>query len=336
MVTFGMNEDAVAAHLFSAYSISTDGGTNWSHGYLMGDETHDSGGWSAAPEKDGAIWHLYTPLEPHPANQTQRFHITLSKFWRGGREISIDRDVVLNLAEPMFMVSYENLDELQKDFTRSKEEPSGFPFGPILHARNGDLITPIYYKTKRDPRYYRLGMIRSSDEGKTWNEYSTIAALKSGEPPWPWLDKDGPCEAGMVRLADGRLYVIYRTGSDGYMGKAWSNDDGQTWTSPSHLPFKGVSPRMRRLGNGVLACTFGRPGPVSIMFSLDGTGEKWDHVTTIFSGRSTHYNDFIEISPEKILLVYDNAPHWHDYHPETDRNAKETVFGTFIEVNLKH
>jgi hypothetical protein len=73
-------------------------------------------------------------------------------------------------------------------------------------------MTTAYYTAERDPRYYRLALIRSSDSGRTWNEYSTIAAVEPGEQPWPGMGREGPCEAGMVRLADKRLYAIFRTG----------------------------------------------------------------------------------------------------------------------------
>lgn len=335
MVAFGMNADAVGARLFSAYCISTDNGTTWSERYTMGNEAHDSGGWSPDPESDGSIWHLYTPMEPYPPGQSQQFHITLTKYWRGGRRVSIDRDATLKLLAPMDMITLESMSPLQKDYSRATEEISGFPFGPILHAQNGDLITPIYYKTQRDPRYYRLGMIRSSDEGRTWAEYSTIAALKPGEAPWSWMGKNGPCEAGLVRLLNGRLYTIYRTGSDAQMGQAWSSDDGQTWTLPAPLPFKGVAPRMRRLQSGVLACTFGRPGPVTIMFDIDGSGKHWSHVTPIYSGMSTRYNDFVEISPGKLLLVYDSVPYGWKLIPDSDTISKETVYGSFIQVSRR-
>ena len=78
------------------------------------------------------------------------------------------------------------------------------------------------------------------------------------------------------------------------MGQAWSSDDGKTWTEPVSTGLKAVAPRTLLLSNGVLACTYGRPGPVTIMFSLDGTAEKWSQHTEIFSGMSTRYTDLIE------------------------------------------
>ena len=74
-----------------------------------------------------------------------------------------------------------------------------------------------------------------------------------------------------------------------YMGEAWSLDDGKTWTPPVSTGFRGVAPHLRLLSNGLLACTFGRPGPVTIMFSAD-EGKKWVGTHPIFGGKSTRYS----------------------------------------------
>lgn len=334
MVTIRMGPDAeIPGREVSGYCISRDGGLTWGRRYSMGEDGDMDGAWSEAPQKDGRIWHLYTPLEPFPAGQSQVFHATLTKFSRGGTEVAIARDVVIRLSEPMHMVSLQSLDRGISDHQRMGEDISGFPWGPIFEGLNGDLMAPVYYNTERDPRYYRLGLLRSSNGGKTWSESATIAALRPGEKPWPWMGKEGPCETGIVRLADKRLYAIFRTGA--FMGQAWSSNDGKTWTPPTSTPYKGVALRIRRLSDGVLACTYGRPGPVTIMFNLDGTAKKWSHITPIFSGMSTRYTDFIELGPGKLLVVYDSVPYSWDRIPEWDQTSKNVVYGTFIDVRKK-
>ena len=136
----------------------------------------------------------------------------------------------------------------------------------------------------------------------------------------------------MVRLADGRLFAMFRTGSDGFIGAVWSSDDGHTWTSPVSLPCKGVALRVRRLSNGVLACSTGRPGPVVLMFNMDGTGKTWSHVTPIFTGKSTHYTDFVELEPGKLLVVYDSVPFdWYAI-PWAEKKLKNTIYCTLVDV----
>ena len=147
-----------------------------------------------------------------------------------------------------------------------------------------------------------------------------------------WVGDEGPDESSMVRLADNRIYCIFdrtpRHAGPDLVGRR-RPDPGRRQTSTG---FKGVAPKLRRLSNGVLACTYGRPGPVTIMFSLDGTGKTWSHLTPIFSGMSTRYTDFIEISPGHLLVVYDSVPYGWDPIPEADTTSLNRVQATLIDV----
>ena len=82
----------------------------------------------------------------------------------------------------------------------------------------------------------------------------------------------------------------------------------------------------------MLACTSGRPGPVSIMFSLDGRGKVWSHQTPIFKEMSLRYTGFVEIVPNHILVVYDHIPYGWKPIPPTDKTSVNEVLGTFIDV----
>jgi hypothetical protein len=335
MATMRMSPDEVNPEGdFSAYCISKDGGLTWSRRYTMGAGANVDGAYSDARPPDGSIWQLYGWVDSLLSKPSQQLHLTLTKFSQGGMVFSQWRDVPLRTAQPIQFGHTQLFDRKVQD-GHLGTQPSYVPWGPIIDARNGDLMAPVYYNADRDPRYYRLALIRSSDGGKTWSEYSTIAAVEPGEKPWPGMGEEGPCEAGIVRLADQRLYAIYRTGGDGFIAHGWSADDGKTWTKPASTPYKGVALRVRRLSNGVLACTTGRPGPVVVMFSVDGTGEKWSHVTPIFAGKSTHYTDFIEVEPGKLLVVYDSTPYgWYEI-PFADGGARNAIEGTFVSVQRK-
>lgn len=74
---------------------------------------------------------------------------------------------------------------------------------------------------------------------------------------------------------------------------------------------------------------------MTIMFDIDGSGKHWSHVTPIYSGMSTRYNDFVEISPGKLLLVYDSVPYGWKLIPDSDTISKETVYGSFIQVSRR-
>jgi len=118
---------------------------------------------------------------------------------------------------------------------------------------------------------------------------------------------------GEVTLADKRLYTIFRTGGNGFTGQAWCSDDGKTWTKPTSLPCRGVALRERRLSKVLLACTTGRPGPVVVMLSVDGSAGNWSQISPILNGKSTNCMHFIEAESGKLLVVYDSVPYgWHE------------------------
>src|SRR2546427_12877350 len=86
------------------------------------------------------------------------------------------------------------------------------------------------------------------------------------------------------------------------LGHARKKQASRAWPRHMHL-----------LSNGVLACSYGRPG-VNIMFSTDGTGTRWSHHTSVFSGitavnsttdKSTCYSGFAEVSPGRLLIIFD-------------------------------
>ena len=332
MATMRMSPDEVNPEGdFSAYCISKDHGMTWSRRYTMGAGANVDGAWSQTPEPDGRIWQLYGWVDPHPRGQAQNFYLTLTKYSQSGMEIHQRRNIPLRMSEPV-QVSEAKLFDRNVQDGELAQQAVVVPWGPIIKSRKGGLIAPVYYTAERDSRYYRLALMHSDDEGETWREGSTIAAVRPGAKPWPGMGKEGPCEAGMVRLADGRLFAIFRTGGDGFIGVAWSSDDGRKWTSHVSLPYEGVALRVRRLTNGVLACSTGRPGPVVVMFSMNGSGETWSHITPIFSGKSTHYTDFVEVAPGKLLVVYDSVPYgWYNI-PWADRKSRNVIYGTFVEV----
>jgi len=94
----------------------------------------------------------------------------------------------------------------------------------------------------------RLEFYRSADQGKTWKLLSTI------RPPYPL----SICEPSVVLLPDGRL-VVYGRESGGYIPgiRAYSTDQGQTWSPVEELPFRIQGrPCAGRLQDGRIMITF--------------------------------------------------------------------------------
>jgi hypothetical protein len=297
-----------------AYCLSRDGGATWSERYPV--DTF-RGVWAEVPTPGNSVWTISAHIIGKENDQDFLFERT--QLYAGGTGdngsgLKMDKrfDIKLHMSSPT----------------------QGLMFtGTILPSRHGGLLTCVYTRTQASPKYYHVSCAHSDDNGLTWREGTVIASVPNEELP-PGMGKEGPCEAGIVRLRDGRLFVIYRTGSDGYLGVAWSSDEGHTWTPPSLIPYKGVMPRVRLLSNGILACSTGRPGPVNMMFSLDGTGKTWSNVTPIFSDMSTRYTEFLELSPGKLFLVYDGVPYGWKEIPSTDAKSQNVIYGTYIDVEL--
>jgi hypothetical protein len=318
---------------FSAYSLSKDGGQTWSRRYTMGAGANVDDAYSQVPFEDG-IWVLgagYLSLEPYPSGQETDFHATLTEFSRAGMDVHQIRDASIHLLEPSQLEPAQMYPTNKMDASQLAAVPSVDPFGAIIAGPHGEWLTTLYYTTKRDRRFSRLVLIRSLDHGHTWNEDGIIAALRPDEKPWPWMGSEGPNEAGLVRLPDGRLFCIFRTGNYDYMGESWSSDDGKTWTQPASAGYKGVAPHLRLMSNGLLVCTFGRPG-VTMMFSQN-EGKSWAAITPIFKGGSTGYTDVIELGEGKLFVVYDSLPQGGNPVPGTI--SEHTICGTFVDVQKR-
>ena len=317
---------------FSAYSISKDGGLTWSRRYTMGPGANPDGAFTREPRPDGSIWQLWHWQEPHPPGQAKQFYTTLTKYLRAGREVTQIRDTIVRFDEPMNVepVHVQNT-PVKSDHSKLDGVPDVWMFGSIIEALNGDLLATMTGRLQRDERYYRVLLLRSADDGKTWTQYATVAAVERDQKPWPRMGPAGPSETALVRLADDSLYAIFRTSGRGELAHAWSSDDGKTWTWPEPVGFQGVAPRARLLESGMLALTTGRPGPVTLRFSLDGSGKTWSHATELFGGMSTRYTDFIEVEPGKLLVIHDSVPYGWDPIPDSDKTARNIVFGVFVE-----
>lgn len=340
----------------SAYCISRDGGLTWSRRYTMGQGANQDGAWSETPDASDQIWQLGSYPESQREDDPRHFYATLTKFGRGGRASSEDRDVALTLTEPAhnaasWLFDYRFDGKNPVSDTRFTSQFHWRPWGNIVQGRGGELYCSAYFTAQSDAereedaanqknvearlalRFNRDVLLRSTDGGKSWVQYGTIAVLPAGDRP-AWVGSEGYNEGSVAFLPDGRLYAVYRTGGrSGTIGHGWSSDGGKTWTAPASIGFAGVAPRVHRLSNGMLAMVTGRPGPVVLRFNLDGTGREWSHPVTLYSEMSTRYTDLTEVSPGKLLVVYDHVPYGWFEIPFADRDARNIIYGTFVTVN---
>ncbi len=131
-------------------------------------------------------------------------------------------------------------------------------------------------------------LMRSTDEGKTWNYFSTIGV--GGEP-------------AVVRLNDTEQMAIIRGERDACMKQMFSHDAGKTWSKHVALEVGKVLPDLVLMSNGVLACAYGRPASC-LMFSTDG-GKTWPSHHVISDKVGFNYTSIREISPGKLLYIHD-------------------------------
>ena len=127
----------------------------------------------------------------------------------------------------------------------------------------------------------------SVDGGRTWIEQNI--AITADDTP------EGADETALIQLANGELYVLARTGA--LMIQSRSADLGRTWAPPEPVRLDdtgeyitGVWPIIRRLRNGGLVCTYGRPKST---FTSVEEAAAFDYVAE----HSGHCGKFVMIDP---------------------------------------
>jgi len=185
-------------------------------------------------------------------------------------------------------------------------------YGRILEMDDGTLFTTFLAVVGKRPwpnidrLDVRLMIARSGDRGKTFEYVYDFYKVK-GEP----VGEEGFGEPDMLELANGDLLCIMRTGSRSTMYQSRSKDRGATWSEPENVGWPGVHPRLMLLDNGVLACSAGRgmyghPQITYVMFSLDGTGEKWEYPMAFHTGGGCSYTTNMK-RDGKFYVVYSDS-----------------------------
>jgi hypothetical protein len=168
-----------------------------------------------------------------------------------------------------------------------------------------------------------------SEDGLHWKIRSVIADEK-----WKLSGAEGPNEASLCRLKDGRLFSVFRSYGWGLIyGQSWSSDEGQTWTEPVYSTWAwSVDPRLAVVKDGTVVLSGGRPG-VLMWFSADGSGKDWQTIDLIDhhnafhpddpitryspapgaafyadAGSSTGYTEVATLDDSHVLCMYDKSP----------------------------
>ena len=178
----------------------------------------------------------------------------------------------------------------------SKSNPGGAGFvlrGQTAKFREDLFLCTLYGRfadTARDSL-----LLAESANGLQWKIKSIITDAKDGMIPGM---VEGANESAIIRLKDGQLLCIYRSG--GPYGQVWSSDIGKSWPRPERAACDGnVQPALALLRDGSLALATGRR--LGLSFNLDGTGKAWQDVSI--------------------------KDHHKGYHPEEKESAEEQPNG---------
>jgi len=316
---------------FWGYVISSDSGKTWGMRNTAGMIFRETS-YTRVPRPDGSLWMVSGyPLAENGVDFKNLRTVSV-RIFNGGKSILFERDVRITLPKP---AARQKPDEEVKNFAslgpvKIKELAIALFNGDIIESRDGGLLTMMYGKFEGD-RYFRSFVVRFDKQGKACKYVTTIAGdaevvLLPGEEK-----TEGFTEPRMIRLRDSRLFVVMRRGSNNMMYRSWSEDDGKTWSKPESIGFRGVEPCLLLMSNGVLVLTTGRPEPVTAYFSEDG-GSTWTGQVSLFKEKGTRYTGIVEVAPDRLLVVYDHVPFDWGVIPDSEPNAMNTIYGTFLEV----
>jgi Neuraminidase (sialidase) len=195
-------------------------------------------------------------------------------------------------------------------------DTKGMPFenleGPTdapIEMPDGSIVMGVIaYALEGDPKNLAAVMLKSTDQGQTWQYLSTIAADPGGK-------LGGFMEPGIVRTKTGRIAAALRNhGPDQALWTTYSDDDGKTWAPAKQTDMIGHPADLIQLSDGRLMASYGirpehaRPGGVRACFSSDN-GATWDIRTEIqirndFSNLDVGYPESIQMADGSVLTVY--------------------------------
>lgn len=219
------------------------------------------------------------------------------------------------------------------------------PHRRILHLE-GDTYLILVYGTLDGDTHSRSMVFRTVDGFKTMHYYATVAAWEEGME-----SKSGLTESDMVRTPDGRLLCVMRNESYCPMYQSHSSDNGATWSPMTLFPDCGVDPALCLLDNGVIACSYGRPG-VKAAFS-ETSGKNWqkrltllqrvteingtdglpDPITYYFQ-RSCCYTDVVQTAPNVATVYYSAPKDWSDDPRKNPWNAEHRKEFRIFSVDI--
>ncbi|MDO5553130.1 MAG: sialidase family protein [Planctomycetia bacterium] len=169
---------------------------------------------------------------------------------------------------------------------------------PMIQLANGDLLLPVYgretqdgYESDEAGKRDRVAVVRSTDNGKTWNSFVIIdesPEYKNQEP-------------SLCLLPSGRILCMMRDRG----GVSWSDDDGKTWSPVKYLNWDLDCPYLYAVTEQVIVCGMRHRnhGPsITITVSADG-GMTWSDPQLMSDGNGA-YPSIQRVTDDTYIYVY--------------------------------
>ena len=177
----------------------------------------------------------------------------------------------------------------------------GSPYGKMITLPDGAMLMSMYGGNSSPAPHSGPGasyLYRSTDNGKTWRRFSTIAG--------------GYNETAIARLANGDLLAALRSGKPQDVSVARSRDGGKNWSVPSVITPANVHPAdLLPLADGSVLMTCGyRVGPTfgvrALLSAADGSFDWKSHFTLVddATNRDCGYPSSILLKDGRVLTVY--------------------------------
>ena len=304
---------------------STDGGKTWSEPVIVSERRardgklftkRHGGGYITYQQRNQALGQL-------PSGRIICAMVQLDYYWdRSGKPEKMNH---LGSTFKYAGMVYTWSDDLGETWTKTRKLPAGPFAGPhafkpyraasphwrIVTLEDGTAMMTLYGSS--NPRYRgrakppkgtgaMAGVIRSTDNGKTWGDVSLIFT-KANAIPWE--------ETALCLLDDGTLLAHMRTGRHNLV-QFTSVDQGRTWQGPFDLTDpKQLPGGAFQLASGNVMSTWGNrraPFGAAAMLSYDD-GMTWDYDHRVslawdMPGESCGYANGAQAGDGTIVVVY--------------------------------
>jgi sialidase-1 len=177
----------------------------------------------------------------------------------------------------------------------------GSPYGKMITLPDGMMLMSMYGGDSGPAPHSAAGagyLYRSSDNGKNWQRFSTIAS--------------GYNETAVARLSTGVLLAAMRSNRPQDVATSRSTDGGKTWSAPSVVTPANVHPAdLLPLPDGRVLLTCGyRVGPTfgvrGVLSNADISFAWKNHFTLIddATNRDCGYPSSVVLDDGRVLTVY--------------------------------